>query len=227
MKGDRSDMKDQNIVVGIITSRKCPTCGHHEVGYETEDGTFFPLRPGDRIGIFSQPGVPDAGQQKAEHSESVIEQKEEDPAKWAPWVPEPLRCSRTLCRKYGVLIDKTFIEGDISPALYEMAYRQRLQRLIEKEVYTPLSVILDRFFVAPHLASGDSKQVADALWEELDEIRAPVTWVSAWLQRRDDASLSKMIHPMTTNDLKGNMPSDDQLRDELIQMSLEDFLDTL
>ncbi len=34
---------------GIITSRQCPECGHHEVGFITEDGVFHPLRPGTMI----------------------------------------------------------------------------------------------------------------------------------------------------------------------------------
>jgi hypothetical protein len=90
-----------------------------------------------------------------------------------------------------------------------------------------LSVILDRFFVAPHLASGNAKQMADALWEELDEIRAPVTWVRAWLLDKGDASLSKMIHPKAKDELNGEILSDDQLKEELDRMSLEDFLEAI
>ena len=36
---------------GIITSRRCPSCGHHEVGYTNENGVFYPLKPGTMIHI--------------------------------------------------------------------------------------------------------------------------------------------------------------------------------
>jgi hypothetical protein len=226
-KGEMSDMKNFDLMIGVITSRKCPTCGHHEVGYETDDGTFFPLRPGDRIGVFPKSPVPNFGGASSEYSEPIVEDGDKYPAEFVPWVPEPLRCDRSLCRRYGVLINKGLIKEEMSPALYEMAYRQKLQWLIEKEVHTPLSIILDRFFVAPHLASGNPKQVADALWEELDEIVAPVTRVSEWLQNEDDMCLLKMIHPKTKIDLKGEMVSDNQLREELNGISLEDFFEVL
>jgi len=220
-------MKNHDIVIRIITSRKCPTCGHHEVGYETSDGVFVPLRPGDRIGILPKSPVHVAAEDRSQHPEIAGNATDQDRAQWMPWVPEPLRSNQDLCRKYGVLIDRTLIKTEMSPALYEMAYRQKLQRLIEKEVYTPLSVILDRFFVAPHLASGDAKQAADALWEELDEISAPVTRMTAWLHDRSDASLLKMIHPRTVDEQNGQILNDDQLKKELETMCLEDFLETL
>ena len=115
----------------------------------------------------------------------------------------------------------------MSPPLYETAYRQKLRWLIEKEAATPLSVILDRFFAAPHLASGNAKQAADALWEELDEMRAAATSVTAWLRDMSDESVLKMIHPKTSDELKGDRLSDDQLKEELDRMSLEDFLESL
>jgi len=219
-------MNNHDIVMGIITSRNCPTCGHHEVGYETIDGTFVPLRPGDRIALL--PKSPATIPEDAIAPPPMpVHVEEKDPAHWAVWVPEPLRSDRDLCRKYGVPVDKALIRGNMSPGLYEMAYRQKLQRLIEKEAHTPLSVILDHFFAAPHLASGNTKQAADALWTELDEIKAPVTWVTAWLHDKSDASLLKMMHPKTMDQLNGDMLSDDQLKEELIRMSLEDFLECL
>ena len=44
-------MKNSSAVTGVITSRRCPTCGHHEVGYQTSDGVFFPLKPGDKVSV--------------------------------------------------------------------------------------------------------------------------------------------------------------------------------
>jgi hypothetical protein len=227
IKGDIPTMKNDKLMIGVITSRKCPTCGHHEVGYETPDGAFVPLRPGDRIAVFPKAPIRVAAGDPGRHSDMNAEVKEKDPAKWAPWVPEALRCNSSLCRRYGVLVDRALLQGQISPALYEMAYKKKLRWLIEKEVATPLSVILDRFFAAPYLASGNAKQAADALWEELDEIRAPATSVTAWLRDKSDASLLKMIHPKTSDELKGDRLSDDQLKEELDRMSLEDFLESL
>ena len=221
------NVKTHDIVIGIITSRKCPTCGHHEVGYETADGAFVPLRPGDRIGVFPKYPAHIAAGDASQHPEIAVDAREKDPLQWTAWVPEPLRSNKDLCRKYGVPIDKALIKAEMSPALYEMAYRQKLQWLIEKEAVTPLSIILDRFFAAPHLASGNAKQAADALWEELDEIKAPATWVTAWLHDKSNASLSKMIHPKTNDELKGDMLSDDQLKEVLDRMSLEDFLEAI
>jgi hypothetical protein len=220
------DMNNHDMVVGIITSRKCPTCEHHEVGYETVDGAFVPLRPGDRIALF--PKYPAAGRGNAIQPSSIpVDVEEKERAHWLTWVPEPVRSDRDLCRKYGVLIDRALFKGEMSPGLYEMAYRQKLQRLIKKEAHTPLSVILDRFFAAPHLASGNAKQAADALWAELDEIKAPVTWVTAWLHEKSDASLLKMMHPKTKDEVNSDILGEDQLKEELDSMSLEDFLETL
>jgi hypothetical protein len=124
-------------------------------------------------------------------------------------------------------MDPALLKGTMSPGLYETAYRQKLERLIEREAYTPLSVVLDRFFVAPHLASGNAKHAADAMWNELDEIRAPVAAMTAWLRDQGDASLSGMIHPEAMADLKGDRVADDQLKELLEAMSLEEFLETL
>jgi len=221
------DNKNHDVVMGTITSRKCPTCGHHEIGYETPDGVFVPLRPGDRIARFPRSAQRVADNDAGVPPDPAVQPTENNSTQWTPWVPEPLRVSRDLCRKYGVLIEKGPAKGHMTPALYERAYRHKLKRLIEKEFYTPLSVILDRFFVAPHLASGNAKQAADAMWSELDEIREPVAWVAAWLTEQDEASLSKMIHPKSADELNGPMLTDGQLREALEKMSLEDFLEML
>jgi|GEM_PF-4854373 len=31
------DMSHEDIVTGIVTSRRCPLCGHHGVGHEVAD----------------------------------------------------------------------------------------------------------------------------------------------------------------------------------------------
>ena len=220
-------MENDNIVIGLITSRKCPTCGHHEVGYETSNGEFLPLKPGDRVGVFRKPPTPNLTADTEGFNRELPKGNEYDFSGFELWVPEPLRSDRSLRSKYGVLINKDMIKGEMSAALYEMAYRQKLQLLIQREVYIPLSVILDKYFVAPHLAAGDPKQVSDALWEELEEIRMPVQLVTQWLEDMDDESLLKMIHPLSVSDLKEGRVSDEQLKQEFDELSLEDFLEML
>ncbi|MCJ7683232.1 MAG: hypothetical protein MUO68_02955 [Desulfobacteraceae bacterium] len=220
-------MENDKIIIGVITSRKCPTCGHHEVGYETSNGEFFPLTPGDKVGVFRKPLKPGLPAKPEGFTVESPEGDENDLSGFEPWVPEPLKPHRSLRSKYGVLINKDMVKGEMSPALYEMAYRHKLQQLIQREVYTPLSVILDKYFVAPHLAAGDPKRVADALWEELEEIRMPVELVTQWLENPDDESLLKMIHPLSVKDLKVEDVSDEELRQELDGLSLESFLEML
>ena len=220
-------MENDEIVIGVITSRKCPTCGHHEVGYETSNGEFSPLTPGDRVGVSRKPPTPGLTADTEGFTVEPPKGNEHDFSEFEPWVPDRLRSDRTLRSKYGVLINKDMVKGEMSAALYEMAYRHKLQQLIQREVYTPLSVILDKYFVAPHLAAGDPKRVADALWEELEEIRMPVQFVTQWLENMDDESLLEMIHPLSVNDLKDERVSDEQLKQELDKLSLEDFLEML
>lgn len=220
-------MENDKTVIGVITSRKCPTCGHHEVGYETSNGEFFPLKPGDRVGVSRKPPTPGLAANIEGFTVGPPEGDENDLSEFEPWVPDRLRSDRSLRSKYGVLINKDMVKGEMSAALYEIAYKQKLQQLIQREVYTPLSVILDKYFVAPHLAAGDPKRVADALWEELEEIRMPVQLVTQWLENPGDESLLKMIHPLSINDLKDERVSDEQLKQELNELSLEDFLEML
>ena len=41
-------------IKGIVTARKCEHCGHHEIGITTDEGGYFPLRPGMTIEIVNQ-----------------------------------------------------------------------------------------------------------------------------------------------------------------------------
>ena len=36
-------------VKGVVTSRKCRHCGHHEIGIMTEDGEYRALKEGMKI----------------------------------------------------------------------------------------------------------------------------------------------------------------------------------
>ena len=40
------------MIKGIIEARKCPSCGHHEIGVRIQDtDTFVPLIPGQELYI--------------------------------------------------------------------------------------------------------------------------------------------------------------------------------
>jgi hypothetical protein len=36
---------------GVVKARKCPHCGHHEIGIITEAGDFMALNPGMKIAV--------------------------------------------------------------------------------------------------------------------------------------------------------------------------------
>jgi hypothetical protein len=48
-----SDRESQEVSIkGIVTSRTCDCCGHHEIGMKTHNGEFIRIRPGMKIAIF-------------------------------------------------------------------------------------------------------------------------------------------------------------------------------
>ena len=212
---------------GIVTSRECPLCGHHEIGYITQDGVFHPLKPGTRIQIQGKPQnvvVP-----AINNSDFQVVQGEEvvNRSQYKVWIPEPLRRIPKCRLKYGVFLEETSFAEKISKESYAFAYLEKLRRLIEKEIHTPVAVLLDRYFASPHLASGDSRQIARALWEELDEIKDPVTLVEGWLEKRDEESVKKMIFPVSEEGLVDQPVSEEEQRKELEDLSLEEFLELL
>jgi hypothetical protein len=215
-------------LTGVVTSRKCPTCGHHEVGITTKNGTFYPLRPGSLIQVlenlphegleFDAPVSPLAESPKA--VETVPEDK--------PWVPGPAKGYRTLRLKYGVMITESgLLGGQIDGSAYQKAYLEKLRRLIEKEIHIPLAVILDQYFSAPHLASGSPGEIAFALFHELEEIREPVEAVKTWLENPCADSANNLIFSKTEATLDETVADDETLRIELHALSLEEFLGLL
>ncbi len=48
---EASKVMHRSPIKGVVTSRKCSSCGHHEVGIVTETGKFLPLSPGMRIAL--------------------------------------------------------------------------------------------------------------------------------------------------------------------------------
>jgi hypothetical protein len=115
----------------------------------------------------------------------------------------------------------------MSGRVYESAYIGKLERLTDKAPDTPLPVILDRFFSAPHLASGNPQQIAEAMYRELDEIKRPVVLMRNWLERRDEQSLAELIAPKSLEDLGRESAADARIEKELEALSLEEFLEML
>jgi hypothetical protein len=212
---------------GKISTRKCPTCGHHEVGYVTADGAFYPLKPGDTINILPGKARTDLLESNERPEPGVPIQELAASAGMVAWIPDPVRHDKQLRMKYGIFIRNQMVQSGVTESIYELAYRQKLQNLIEKEVYVPLPVILDRYFNSPHLAAGNSKDIADALFDELDEVREPVHRMGAWIEKKDDESLKNLIHPKLPEDLAQGLFSEDDFKRELDSLSLEEFFDLL
>lgn len=212
---------------GIITSRKCPLCGHHEVGYTNEDGVFYPLKQGDMIQILDDPEIALPGAEDGAYGKGTLEGEQVDRSRYEVWIPGPAKKDKRLRLKYGVLVKGPSLTGQMSGEVYRIAYLDKLERLIEKEIHTPVAVILDRFFTAPHLAAGNPMQIAEAMWRELEEIRRPVLFVSAWLEKRDEETLSKLIQPAAEKELDNQPVSEAEEKRELEELSLEEFLEHL
>lgn len=214
-------------LIGIVASRECPTCGHHEVGLTTPDGNFHPLKPGTLVQALEHPDV--EGNLSSERRQPSGESHQDDTDELVynrPWVPDPVKCYPSLRLKYGVFVDENTESSSMTKELYQAAYLEKLQRLIANEIYIPLAVILDRFFNTPHLASGSPKQMAFAMWDELEEVRQPIDTVKAWIDNPDDESIAGLIQAGPDEDI-GEVPSDEQIKEELAQMDLEKFLSLL
>lgn len=210
---------------GIITARNCPACGHHEIGFVSDDGIFHPLRAGSRILVmegFDTGRMPNQTNDAAGISETMESPK--DDLKGRYWVPEPLKGDPGMRMKYGVVLGEETGKNSLNRQIYESAFLQKLHYLLEKETVTPVAVLLDRFFAAPHLASGETKDIAINMWEELDEIRNPVERISKWLKNPDGKSLALLVEPKAMENLENDPVSDASALAELRALDLEDFL---
>ena len=211
----------------MVASRKCPHCGHSEIGYVTPDGSFHSLKPGTLI-TFKEPPAPpfpDVGPSQAQPDflgEGAAAHGEAE-----PWVPAVLRGNPRLRVKYGVMAGERMVLKGLTSDEYRSAFLNKIENLIAKEVFTALPVLFDRFFSAPHLASGNPRQISQSLWAELEEIQKPVSLVSQWIEKQDEESLLRMIHPATPADLGGEPVSDEELEAELQSLTLEEFLERL
>ena len=220
-------VEDKMSSSGVITSRKCPLCGHHEVGYTTKDGVFHSLKPGTVIQILNGSQISVVSVEDRADHKGVAEEEHLDRSRYRVWIPDPLRGDKRFRLKYGVMVKETSFAGKISGEAYRLAYLEKLHQLIEKEVSTPIAVIFDRFFTAPHLAAGNPRQIAEAIWRELDEIRRPVLLVSEWLEKQDEETVSRMIHPIAKEELVNQSVSEAEEQKELEELSLEEFLGLL
>jgi hypothetical protein len=220
-------MADDRLIIGTVTTRTCPTCGHHEVGFTSHDGIFYPFKDGDIVKVLDKSALPSSHQMHDEFLQSETSSHENMLNHMAVWVPEPLKNDKLLRCKYGVFYDRELIDGEMSSAIYEIAYKKKIQYLIEKERYTPLPVILDQFFGAPNLANGEPEEIVQALWDELDEIRTPALYVCDWIDNQNNENFMKMIQPRVMKEIENDVVSDEQIKNELIEISLQEFFETL
>jgi hypothetical protein len=216
--------------MGIVASRQCPLCGHFQVGFTTGDGVFHALRPGTVIRFPEGMDVacPDGPVEVDTLRDTPGQEEKEESTTYGVWIPSPARAHKNLRLKYGVMLREELMAEEIPAPLYQMAYVDKLTRLIENEIYVPIPVILDRFFTTPHLASGDPKQIAEALWQELKEIREPALAVEKWLVNGD----SDVLLSLKSTKGAGRPPADEvSAQEDLIReqeaLSLEGFLELL
>lgn len=229
-------MKEKGPVTGIVSSRKCFKCGHHEIGIVTSRGDFYPLRPGMYVQIFSfeeqkisQSALDEAEREETERTmsyETARQRSERDSSERIPWLPDVLIKSKKLRLKYGVLLRP----GDppIDENTYKTAYIKKLQELVEKEIYPHLAVILDNFFQSPHLASGNSAEITINLLRDVDEVRRPIELMESWLREKTESALIDLIAPLSIDDLTiGESVSRHEFLRELEELRLEEFLQAL
>lgn len=48
---DEGDYGEKTSCEGKVAARKCPHCGHHEIGVEISGGEFVPVRPGSKVQV--------------------------------------------------------------------------------------------------------------------------------------------------------------------------------
>jgi len=222
-------MPDNKPLDAMVTSRTCPLCGHQEIGFTTGDNVFHPLKLGTLIRILHAPDYTgSSGEIPGSEAEPSSPQEEGGLDDSRVWVPDPIKDNKTLRLKYGVMVGGGVSLDRVSGELYELAYLEKLRRLIEKEVHVPLPVILDRFFLAPHLASGNPKQIAEAMWRELGEIRQPVEEVQAWLGNQDPRVFNLRDSTGRQSEaFSGEEPAQGDWVKELEELTLEGFLGLL
>ena len=205
---------------GIVTSRQCPYCGHHEVGFIDSEGVFHPLRPGMRIEVFSlAPSHVIPPDHQLQDTEEIKE--------YSVWIPHPALRNRILRIRYGVWIQKDQLPVEMNPVLYKVSYLNKIRLLIEKGAELPLAVVFDRFFTAPHLAGGTPEQITYNLWRDIEEIRRPVMAIERWLKSPDTETERELIRPFKPDDIRDKPPSEEEINSEFASLKLVEFLESL
>jgi len=215
-------MSDKIIAKGIVKSRTCPQCGHHEIGIITSDEEFIPLRSGMHVQIIEASEDIDKYKPKGEIQEQGVK---EPSTNIKVWLPQELRKNRMLRIRYGVLIKEN--EHVVDKESYKKAFIKKIQFLIEKETFPDLAIILDRFFHSPHLAAGNSAEITLSLIRDIDKIRKPIDLIGKWLKNKDKENLSYLLEPFSEKDLTNETVSDEELIKELSSLTLEDFFKSL
>jgi hypothetical protein len=211
-------------LIGLVTSRKCPSCGHHEVGITSEDGTFHTLRPGALVQVLGHPPAKTTAAGIPHHPSQAPGSVLNEESLGRPWVPDPVKGHESLRLKYGVMVGPDLQPHAMNAEIFKKAYLEKLLRLLDKEAEVPVAVILDRFLTAAHLACDDPRKTALDMWEELDEIRRPVELVIAWLQEPGPGTEAGLFHPEPMSDTEKDLVSEDQIKRELTELSLEEFM---
>ena len=214
--------------LGMVASRKCPYCGHSEIGYSTPDGSFHPLKPGTLITV-TEPADPLAS--GAAGSPVLEEFLGEDAAAqgdFKPWVPDVLKGNQKLRVKYGVMVREKIALKGLTGDEYRSAFLRKIEKLIEKEVHTPLPIILRQAFlprpISHRATRGRYRRRCGAIWRRY---KSRCFVVSEWLETQNQESLLKMIHPVPIAELGEEPVSDKDLEAELQSLALEEFLEML
>jgi hypothetical protein len=78
--------------------------------------------------------------------------------------------------------------------------------------------------VAPHLASGESRDIVSNMFEELEEVSQPVEHVKQWIKAPDEKTLQLLVQPGDMKKLESSPISEEEAMEEIRGMELEDFL---
>jgi hypothetical protein len=183
------------------------------------------LKPGTRINIVEE--TPTFDDSEKFKGPNILEDYEEPQTASVLWSPDAIRGDRILRLKYSVMLRGTPDGGKMSGDQYRSAFLAKLQRLIEEETDIPIPVLLDRFFAAPNLAAGNPRQISEAMWRELDEVKRSVNLMNEWLEKQDEESFTAMIHPCRQDKLSHEPICDEDLIKEMEALSLEEFLEWL
>lgn len=210
---------------GVVATRTCPACGHHEVGILDAGGVFHPLKPGQRVLITEEKGQagPANEPQEGVFQDLDVETEEGAPLhSQRPWAPRPLMGRQAMRLVFGVL--QGGAPEEMTAGRYRAAYLEKLRGMIEREETGPLAFLFDRYLTAPYLASGSPSRIAGRLWEELDEIRSPAALICSWLDGCEGDLLTRALELVPSGGASpGPPPGPDAFHRELSSLRLETF----